>query len=343
MLAYNSMPVHPGRGHLVVFGALVTGVLVGNFFCSCGCTGPKAGEKRTVIYANSRSCLSTGSNKARTTPQPRDITRCVREPSDTPELTALRSILVGLPRGGRCRGGKGGCETALIGPYDPQLRTYGNDWPPFGYTMVGVTRMQNLHAIIEEVVHHRIPGGIAELGVWRGGAMIYAAAILQHLKERRNVYLFDIFGSLKNSEPRFGYGSGGSSFLAVPLTEVRSSFEDFGLMESNVHFIKGKFQDTLPKFQLPSSEPDLAVLRIDGNFYRSYEDALYYLYAKVPIGGFVIFDDIMSHKEVRKAWNDFQQDHGFSEELVQIDSHCAWFRKTKLVAVDFNHYRTHGM
>lgn len=34
------------------------------------------------------------------------------------------------------------------------------------------------------------------------------------------------------------------------------------------------------------------MLRIDGNFYDSYQDALYYLYPLVPVGGWVIFDDI---------------------------------------------------
>ena len=63
----------------------------------------------------------------------------------------------------------------------------------------------------------------------------------------------------------------------------------------------------------------LAVLRVDGNFHDSYQDALYYLYGFVPVGGFVIFDDVFSHKGAMQAWNEFNKDHGLPEELTRID------------------------
>jgi hypothetical protein len=39
----------------------------------------------------------------------------------------------------------------------------------------------------------------------------------------------------------------------------------------------------------------LAVLRTDGNYYDSYQDALYHLYPRVSVGGCIIFDDIYNH------------------------------------------------
>ena len=40
--------------------------------------------------------------------------------------------------------------------------------PPYGFTMVGLTRLENFRAAINEVNRQGIPGDIMELGVWRG-------------------------------------------------------------------------------------------------------------------------------------------------------------------------------
>jgi hypothetical protein len=33
---------------------------------------------------------------------------------------------------------------------------------------------------------------------------------------------------------------------------------------------------------------------IDGSFYGSYQNSLYYMYDKVPVNGIVIFDDVFT-------------------------------------------------
>ena len=95
-----------------------------------------------------------------------------------------------------------------------------------------------------------------------------------------------------------------------------------------------RLKDTVPQFAARINGTKLAVLRIDANFYDSYQDALYYLYPLVPVGGWVIFDDIMSHPPVARCWQDFQRDQGFSETIIQIDHHSAYFVKTTDVTVD---------
>lgn len=83
------------------------------------------------------------------------------------------------------------------------------------------------------------------------------------------------------------------------------------------------------------------MLRVDGNFYDSHQDALYYLYDFVPVGGVVIFDDY-THSEARDAWDDFQRDQGFVESVTKIekpDLNGGWFVKTVEVAVDFSKMR----
>ena len=121
---------------------------------------------------------------------------------------------------------------------------------------------------------------------------------------------------------------------------------------SNVFFYKGLFKDTLPGYYAKHKDSNmkLAVLRVDGNFHDSYQDALYYLYGFVPVGGFVIFDDVFSHKGAMQAWNEFNKDHGefnkdhgLPEELTRIDIYIyiysGYFRKTRSVSVDFTKMR----
>ena len=90
--------------------------------------------------------------------------------------------------------------------------------------------------------------------------------------------------------------------------------------------------DTVPKFR--ATGRPVALLRVDANFYGSYQDALYGLYDRVPVGGFVIFDDVMTHPEVMRCWLDFKGDQGLPEDLVRVDLASAFFRKRADVVVN---------
>jgi O-methyltransferase len=233
---------------------------------------------------------------------------------------------------GRCNGFKD-CNITQLLPYDPELRRIGNDWPPFGHTMVGHLRLQNIKNLIDEIVVKRVPGDFAELGVWRGGSCIYAKAVFNvHEQHNRRVYVFDAFDSLRN------YGIS-AKYLSTSEATVRHNFNKYGVLDDRVVFIKGLFKTSVPDFRRSHSQTKIAVLRLDGNFYDSHQDALYYLYELVPVGGYVIFDDIRSHPAVQQSWTDFQQDQGFSETLINVDNHAAYFMKTKKVKVNFAFFK----
>ena len=71
----------------------------------------------------------------------------------------------------------------------------------------------------------------------------------------------------------------------------------------------------------------IAVLRIDGNFYESYQDALYYLWELVPVGGFVIFDDYVEGKNapwLGHFWAELKRAHGL--RLCQRRGLGGWMR-----------------
>mmetsp|Transcript_7093 Transcript_7093/g.43876 ORF Transcript_7093/g.43876 Transcript_7093/m.43876 type:complete len:336 (-) Transcript_7093:5493-6500(-) len=269
---------------------------------------------------------------------PQNITWCMESSLTTMEdryLCLLEMALTGslTDEAGRCNGSKHACDLRAVLPYSSAMRFFGNDWPPLGHTMVGHVRLRNIRHTLEACIADSVEGDFAELGVWRGGASIYAKAVLAtHGVQNRRVFVMDAFESLHQ------YGNH-KTFLQTSESQVKHNFFKYGLLDSGVTFIRGLFKDSLPHFKDRYPETRIAVLRIDSNFYDSYQDALYYLYELVPTGGFVIFDDVMSHAAVMRCWQDFKKEQGLPEELEQIDDHSAFFRKTKQIRVNFSYFR----
>ncbi len=176
----------------------------------------------------------------------------------------------------------------------------------FSHTMIGRQRLDGLHNCLDIIVKKSIPGDFMECGVWRGGACILMAGFVKsHGISGRKVILADSFDGLPRStlgqkvQPRLDK----SVFpeLAVSLDEVRANFETYGLLDDNVHFLKGWFKDTL--HGTPSDT--LALLRLDGDLYESTTDSLTALYDRVAPGGIVIIDDWGVLPACRKAVEDF--------------------------------------
>ena len=89
-------------------------------------------------------------------PTPNQTDKCLLyhpPPSDFVQL--VMNFVVGTPNQGKCAG-KGGCSEQAA--YVEVERLYGNDWPPFGYTMIGKQRLENFRAAIHEVDQNNIPG-----------------------------------------------------------------------------------------------------------------------------------------------------------------------------------------
>jgi len=256
-------------------------------------------------------------------------------------LKLVENAVLGIlfsEQAGSCNGGVGGCALGQLNPYDPDLRLGGNDWPPIAHTMVGAIRLKNVKDSIEYATRMGIPGDFVELGVWRGGVCIYAKALIDILCQTdRNVLIFDAFEKLP------GYGMA-ENFLSISEDSVRKAFDLYGASLDGVEFHKGLFKDTLSTFRkdrISSGKKPIAILRIDGNFYDSYQDCLYNLYDFVPVGGVIIFDDF-THNAPNQAWRDFQEDQGFKEtvtRMAQPDLHAGWVIKTVDVLIDFTKMR----
>lgn len=214
----------------------------------------------------------------------------------------------------------------LITP-DPSLREKGEDWPELAHTMIGLQRLSNIQQCVEDILRDNVPGDLIETGVWRGGATIFMRAILKAygVKDRK-VWVADSFEGLPPPSVDVPADKGDIlhqvSFNAVSLEKVKSNFEKYRLLDSQVEFLKGWFKDTLPKAPIRN----LALMRLDGDMYQSTKDALVNLYPKLSPGGYVIIDDY-AWEACRQAVADFQKKEGIREEITMVDNNGAYWRR----------------
>jgi O-methyltransferase len=214
--------------------------------------------------------------------------------------------------------------------FDPILRSEGGDWPAEAETMIGLKRLDNLHACIETVIRDQVPGDLIETGVWRGGACIFMRAALNAYGDQtRKIWLADSFEGLPRPDGRYRQDEGdtwwtASHTLAVSLDQVKANFSRYGLLDERVRFLKGWFKDTLPTAPIER----LAILRLDGDMYASTMDALVSLYPKLSCGGFAIIDDYGWIESCRKAVTDFRDSNKINDPILRIDRTGIYWRKT---------------
>lgn len=241
------------------------------------------------------------------------------------DLDALIDELTGFDTGDACIGDN---PFSWPAEFDPAKRDEGLDWPATALTMVGRQRLRSLRETIESVLDEGVAGDLIEAGVWRGGASIFARAVLaaRGVTDRK-VIVADSFEGLPPPDP--AYPIDGYSMLhtyeqlAVSLEEVRANFDRFGLLDDQVVFLKGWFRDTMPLV----ASPQLAVLRLDGDLYESTIDPLVHLYDRLSPGGWVILDDYNVSPPCQKAVVDFFASRGGAPPLEAIDRVAVRFRK----------------
>lgn len=173
------------------------------------------------------------------------------------------------------------------------------------YTIVGRRRYVSNLLLIER--HRHIEGAVVECGVYRGGMMAGIACVLG---PRREYVLFDSFEGLPEPKPIDGERALAwaqdvespdyHENCAAEESWARRAMELAGV--SDVRFVRGWFEDTLPRFNW--NQP-IAVLRLDGDWYDSTLCCLNHLYEQVAPGGLVIIDDYYEFDGCAHAVHDF--------------------------------------
>src|SRR5262249_22747248 len=104
---------------------------------------------------------------------------------------------------------------------DLEARAAGRDWPANAETMIGLLRLDNLQNCISEILREDVPGDLIETGVWRGGACIFMAAVLNAFGDtQRSVWLADSFMGLPRPDPGIYPADAGDGLWTVPQLAV---------------------------------------------------------------------------------------------------------------------------
>ena len=194
----------------------------------------------------------------------------------------------------------------------------GRYWPKRAHTMIGYKRLNNIQHCFESIIKDEIDGDLIETGVWRGGATIFMQGLNRYYNQNRKIYVADSFEGLPKPDKRYPSDEGddhhSQEFLKVSIEEVTNNFQRYDLLDDNVLFVKGFFEDTLHLVPIEK----LAILRMDGDMYSSTIQTLNALYHKVSVGGYIIVDDY-ALKGCRAAVADFRKEHNITDPIEHID------------------------
>jgi O-methyltransferase len=212
--------------------------------------------------------------------------------------------------------------------YDEQARRIIRTVRP--RTMTANDKLFALIVATRHVVDHGIPGAIVECGVWRGGSMqAVAATLLERGATDRALHLYDTFEGMPppTERDRRRDGMSAAEVLAstsregvywaiAGLDDVREGMAETGYPADHVHLHPGMVEETIPR----EAPEQIALLRLDTDWYASTRHELDHLYDRVPSGGVIIFDDYGFWEGARQAVDEFLAERGEPLLLVPMAS-----------------------
>lgn len=205
------------------------------------------------------------------------------------------------------------------------------------FLMGGAPMAFALYEAVRHIVARNIAGAFVECGVWRGGNPLLVILTLQALgAEPRDLYLYDAYDATwPDPEPMDGTWTGlryedllaNNDALRVRAEEasrcvqehsmeaVRRRLVETGYPPERIHLVKGYVEDTLPAH----APEQIAILRLDTDFYRSTRHELVTLYPRLVPGGVIIVDDYPTHAGATQAVEEYFAKTGERMFLGRID------------------------
>ena len=237
-----------------------------------------------------------------------------------------------LDEGLRPRREPPGDDFDALGELDEEMRSIISRVGPL--TMTGPTRLAALVDAVRYCVRAGVEGAFAECGVWRGGSVLAMALALRELSVAdRALYLYDTFEGM--TEP----SAHDTSPYHPPATElweqsggrpwgellfdgetnseqaVREVLDASGYPDAMIELVRGAVEETLPE-----RAPDqLALLRLDTDWYESTLHELRHLYPRLSRGGVLIIDDYGHWKGCRRAVDEYFSTEAEPVLLQRID------------------------
>jgi O-methyltransferase len=191
-----------------------------------------------------------------------------------------------------------------------------------GQTMTNPLRVHALLDAVDYVCATGVRGAFVECGVWRGGSVLAMLLKLLDLGVRdREVYLYDTFEGMTapteadtsafeapalatwhqaQIEGRRGWDQLFADEIYGENT-VRSLLLSSGYPPERLHLVKGPVEQTIPGV-VPA---EIALLRLDTDWYASTRHELEHLYPQLGRGGVLIIDDYGHWEGCRRAVDEY--------------------------------------
>ncbi|MGC1461457.1 MAG: TylF/MycF/NovP-related O-methyltransferase [Terracidiphilus sp.] len=148
-------------------------------------------------------------------------------------------------------------------------------------TLVSPDRCYVLWILLRQALHLR--GDVWECGVYKGGTAAMMAAVLRDSAQKdRKLFLFDTFQGMPQTDSQKDLHRQGD-FRDTSLDAVRAYVGNADLCVLRPGFIPESFQG------LESST--IAFVHVDLDIYKSIVDCLNFVWPRLTLGGFIVFDD----------------------------------------------------
>jgi O-methyltransferase len=199
------------------------------------------------------------------------------------------------------------------------------------FTMTSTERLYALYKAVEHVVSRGVAGNLVECGVWRGGSVMMMGLTLKALGATKHIHCFDTFEGMPPptaADVRHETGESAAGILArtekkdgdymwavASLDDVLKNVGSTGYPLSLVSFERGRVEKTIPA----AAPLQIALLRLDTDWYESTKHELEHLYPRLSPGGVLIIDDYGFWRGARKAVDEYMAGLKNPPFLARID------------------------
>lgn len=186
------------------------------------------------------------------------------------------------------------------------------------YTLTSTERLAATADAVEYVIGRGVPGAFVECGVWKGGSVLAMLLTLQRMEVTdREVWLYDTFEGMTEPGEKDTDLFGNSAQEAYARDEhvfdglldaanfsiqrVQRLLASSGYPENHLRYVQGPVEETIP-----AEVPDqIALLRLDTDWYESTKHELEHLYPRLAPGAVLIIDDYGHFHGAREAVDEF--------------------------------------
>jgi hypothetical protein len=185
-------------------------------------------------------------------------------------------------------------------------------------TMTSVERMYALYSATRYVLDNDLPGDFVECGVWRGGSvMVMALTLLRRGVTTKDLWLYDTFAGMTPpgaDDVQTMSGRAAADILhehartiddpfwgISPREVVERNLRGTGYPFERFRFVEGDVMTTLPA----SAPREIALLRLDTDWYESTRQELEQLYPRLVSGGVLLIDDYGYWRGAKKATDEY--------------------------------------